>query len=269
MTRKPAHPDPDSALSCEQARGRTHDFALGELGPLEVRELRQHILECRPCRDAYKEAIETTAALAHVSKEGREQEEAERFKRRVHAERFGPTREIVKHRRYYRLRIALIPAFFIILMINMTGLGEPPARVDIVHTEGTVKLAKQQVVILGDPLLVLPGRWVHTKASSSASLESLSVRVEVGARTDVLLESARPVRMRLRGGLLDVDGDLVIYSVLGILNVTQGKGRVTLDNDGLLIEVESGEWKLLDRSGENLLAPGQPHLVAAPVLAAK
>lgn len=256
-------------LDCEEALKRVHGFALGNLPPIQVRELRQHILGCSTCRVAYKEAIETTASFAHVSKQEREEQEIERTKRRIHAERFGPTAEVVKHRRFYRLRIALIPAFFIFLMLKVTGLGEPPARVDLVATDGTVQLEKDQVLVTEDPILILPGRWLHTSTFSSANLVSRDVTVELGSRTTLLLESARPVRMRLRRGQLDIEGDLIIYSMLGMLHVSQGKGRVTLNSDGLLIEAESGGWKLLDKSGETPIKPGPPHLVQVPILAAK
>ncbi|MFT5059609.1 MAG: hypothetical protein ACI89E_002395 [Planctomycetota bacterium] len=262
-------PDPDSTLvDCEQAPALISAFAASQLPPEGLRRLRVHLAKCPTCQEAYREVVQATASLGRRGSENREQRNVDRAKENLRSKYFGGSRASKITSRKHGLRLALIPALAIFLMIKVTGLGEEPARVDLILTDGIVKLDSRQVSISDEPLLVLPGRWLQTGKFSKALLEANSATVEIDARTDCLLEAARPLRFRLRRGSVSVDGDVLLYTVIGIVSVVGGKGQLHIGSSGLTIEAQSGEWTLLDSSGESAIDLGRPVTILPEFMAA-
>lgn len=252
---------PNAPPDCAEARQRTRAFAAGELDTNATRELRKHLASCGECMATYRDTLQTTAQLAQLGAAAREARQLERRKHAAVASHFGRSDTKPKKFRNWRLRMILMPAFFIWLMTQIAGLGQPPAKVEIVSHIGAVEVSGRPVEEDKQPVLVLPGRWILTSSFSKAQLDARACQVRLADRTEVLVESARPVRFRLRVGRMDVEGDLVVVCVLGIVRITQGRGRLTLDDRGLTLEAESGEWSFFDDSGERRAPLGEPLLV--------
>lgn len=253
----PETPQAPAAIDCGEAAGLTRAFASGVLGTAETKRLRSHLARCRECMGAYRAAIETTAQLGRFTVEEREKRLIDRQRRALHAKAFGPREKGRKRPNWLRLRLVLMPAFFIYLMIQITGLGPPPARVDLVASEGPVTLDGRDVGGREDEILVLPGRWVGTGPYAKALLDARSASVELAAETELLLESARPVRLRLRRGGVQVEGDLTVVTVLGLVEVAEGRGHLYFGDGGLQVEPEVGTWKLFDKRGERTFPLGE------------
>ncbi len=255
----------DSPIDCPEARVRTRAFAAGELGVAATRELRKHLASCAECMSLYRDTLQTTAQLAQLGAEAREARQLDRRRRAAHAAHFGrKDAPPPKKARNWRLRMILMPAFFIWLMTQIAGFGQPPAKVEVVSHLGAVEISGRPVQEDKQPQLVLPGRWVLTGPFSKAEIDARECLVQLADRTEALVESARPVRFRLRVGRMKVEGDLVIVCVLGLVRIEEGRGRVTLDERGLTIEAESGSWTFFDDGGERRVAPGRELLVPPP-----
>jgi len=215
---------------------------------------------CRECLEAYREAVETAAHLSRFTVEEREKRMVERQRRSLHAKVFGP-REPKRRRFPFRLRLVLIPAFFFWLMLEITSFGPPPARVELVEQRGSVLLDGRPLDADVEDLLVLPGRWVRTAAVSEAFLEAGDCRLRLGAETELLLEDARPVRMRLGRGNVRIEGSAAFVTVLGLVTVEEGRGVLDLSDACLRLEPEGGLWTLFDRKGERALPLGAATLL--------
>ncbi len=245
-----------TALSCEEAEVLVREFATGKLQAQRMRILRSHLTSCSSCRESYRQAVETTASLSRFTVEQREKIRIERQRRSLHTKVFG---ERKPQKRYlpFRLRLVLMPALFIYLVTQITSLGPPPARIELISSEGSVLISGNPVDSETENLLVLPGRWVTTRSLSKAKLDGQTAMFNVGEETDLLIEDARPVRLRLRRGYLRLDGSATVITVLGLFEIEAGKGVLHVSSAGLRVEPQSGEWKFFDKDGERLLTPGE------------
>jgi hypothetical protein len=247
---------PPPGIDCDEAARLTRSFATGQLEVEALRGLRRHLARCGECMALYREALETTAQLGRLTVEERERRLLERQRQALHAKAFGPREKSGRRARRFRLRMVLLPAFFIYLMTQIAGLGPPPARVELVAHSGHVTIDGRTVEPGAEAALVLPGRWVISAQGAQARLDGRTCVAQLEAETELLLESAKPVRFRLRRGGLQVDGDMICVTVLGLVEVTQGKGSLFLGDTGLRVEPESGTWKLFDRHGERSFPAG-------------
>lgn len=250
-----AEPRSLSELDCDAARACVRRFSSSELSPQEHRELRGHLTACPDCTALYREAVRSAASLSQVGAAEREARREARQLGAFHRRVFGH-RDPERPRRW-RWRMIAIPAFFIWLLSQIGGMGQPPARVELTGHLGAVRLDGRPVEADAEPQLVLPGRWVRTRDYARAELASADTRLALGERTEVMVEAARPVRLRLRAGRLDIEGSLTVVTVLGLVEVVEGRGRLRLGDEGLVLEPVSGEWRHLGPEGERLLEPGR------------
>lgn len=248
-------------INCQRAFILTREFTSGEIEKPELRKLRSHMAFCGECRQTYREAVETTASLSRFAVEAREQRQIERQRNALHAKVYGE-KEKPKRRRFpFRLRLILMPAFFIYLVTQITQLGPPPARVELIGTEGTVHLHGKPIESEVDRLLILPGRWISTMPLAKATLDGRECLFSLGSETEVLLEAARPVRVRVKRGYVKFDGDAVVVTAMGMLDIKAGKGSLHLSDAGLRLEPESGEWTFVDRRGKRTVPNGEMTLL--------
>jgi len=245
-----------SEISCEEAGALMREFSRENLDTHRLRLLRGHLAGCSDCMSIYREVVGTTAALGRVTRAEREKRAIERQRNQLHAKVFG-RKELPKvKRRFFRLRIVLIPAFFIYLMTQIAGVGPPPARIEIISTRGKVTIDQRPVEEGAGPALVLPGRWILSSRFADATVDGRTCELRLGSETDLLVESAAPPRFRFRSGDLQVDGTTTLVTVLGMIEISEGRGHLRLDDHGLLIEPESGSWSVFDRYGETKLEKG-------------
>ena len=239
-------------------------FALGELDLTATREMRAHLALCPECMDHYRGTMQAAASFGRKGKQEREQRAIERQKSNLHQKHFGPREKPKPSGRQFRLRLLLMPAFVIFLLTRIGSLGAPAARVELVAARGVVKVDDVERLDLDEPYLILPGRWLVTAQFAKARVEAGVCDLEFGSDTTCLVESARPVRLRIERGRVDVDGSVTIITVLGLLEVTAGAGRITLDSRGLHMEPQTGVWNFMNKNGEQILALGREVTIAPP-----
>jgi hypothetical protein len=266
---EPTQTDPEALpqISCEEAFALTRTFTTRELSMSRTRTLRSHLSACPECMSVYREAVATAAALGRSHQERREQRAIERELFQLHAKAFGdrstgeakPVRKD-KHR-YFRLRLILIPAILIYIMTRITGFGPAPAKVLLVESRGSVSIAERTVDPEADPALVLPGRWVRTERFAQAKLDGRKCIVDLESSTDLLVESAAPPRFRLRSGGMRLEGSTKVVTILGLITVEEGKGRIAVDDRGVTIQPETGSWSCFDSGGEKVLENGREVLL--------
>lgn len=256
-------PTPDATpgappCNCEEAAVLTSSVATGTLEREAVLRLRRHLAQCRPCMGAYREAVETTAQLGRFTLEEREKRMLERQRRARHARAFKRREKPDRGSgRGFRLRLILMPAAFIYIVMKIAGIGPAPARVELVERSGPVTIDLRTVEHRSDAPLVLPGRWVNAGPKARARLDGGACVVDLREDTSLLLESARPVRFRFPRGRVRVEGDVTFVTVLGVLELREARGRLTFDDEGLVLEPEAGTWTLVDRRGERALPLGR------------
>lgn len=257
----PSKPAPDPrGISCDEAFELARVFAAKELPRAERTKLRTHLTACPECMDRYRQTVSTTAVLGRTSKAQREERAIERQRRALHAQVFGPPPaegKPIKKARNFRLRMMILPALFFYLITQITGLGPPPARVLVVESSGLVTVDDRRVEEATESTLVLPGRWVQVGRFASARLDGRSCFLDLDSSTDILVEAAAPPRFRLRRGAFDLEGTTTLITVLGLLEVEEGRGRLRLDDRGLELEPQSGRWTWFDKGGEKLLENGR------------
>ncbi|MCB9916284.1 MAG: zf-HC2 domain-containing protein [Planctomycetes bacterium] len=255
----PEAPDHTTALTCEGAAPLLHTYVAKELGRDDTLRLRSHLARCPECMAAYRDAVETTAALGKQAGAVREQRMAERQRVARAAKALGKDLSKTPRKRNFRLRIVLIPAVVIYVILQLTNLGPPPGKVTMLSAEGGVTIGEREPDFALGPPLVLPGRWIFTKDFGKAVLEGGSCTVDVGRKTQLLVESARPVRFRLRAGQMRVVGTANVVTVLGMVQFEEGRGVLTFDDHGLFVEAEAGSITMLTPDGPQRLDLGRKH----------
>ncbi len=256
----PQSPKKPDAITCDEAFELIRVFTAEELGKAKTLRLRAHLSRCPECMARYRDAVSTAASLGRVNHEQREKRAIERQRHELHAKAFGtedsgvrPTRR----NRFFQLRLVLIPAIFIYIMTQVVGLGPPPAKVQLVESKGLVSIDERSIEAGSDPSLVLPGRWVKTRRLARARLEGTTCTIDLESSTDLLVESANPPRFRFRSGGIRLEGTTTLVTVLGMIEVEEGKGRLFLDDRGLSVQPESGRWARIDMAGETILKNGR------------
>lgn len=159
-----------------------------------------------------------------------------------------------------RLRVLLLPAFFLVLMVEATRPSRGGGGPTLGALLGDVRLDGRALAPGAAPQGARAGDACVTGADGSArlSLGASSARLESG--TWAWLESASELRVRLGGGVLVVHGPAVVTCALGVVEVDRGAARVRLDAAGLAVDPLVGEVRLVDHRGVRRLpsADGEP-----------
>ena len=249
-------PQPQDDLRCEEVPPLISLHIAQQLGREATLQLRAHLARCPACMDLYRGKVETTAALGHQRGEEREKRMAERQRVARAAKALGRDAVPEPKRRHFRLRMVLIPALIIYVITQISNLAPPPGKVVLVSASDGTYIDKREPDFTQQDPLVLPGRWLTTERFGKASLDAGACTVDVGGATELLLESARPVRFRLRRGHLDLAGSAHVLTVLGMIEISEGRGSIVFDSRGLFIEPTSGSWALVGPDGRRELQHG-------------
>ena len=244
-------------ITCDEVRPFVRLFLSGELKKESSARLRAHVAGCKPCMEFYREAVSTTATLGRMTGEEREQRMLERQRNARAAAALGREPQGAPKRRHFRLRMVLIPAVVIYVLTRIANLGPEPGKVELVDASRGVTIDERVPDLSEGPSLVLPGRWVLTDRFANASLDANLCEVHLGSSTDLLVESARPLRFRLGRGSVSVEGSAKFVTLRGLVEIEEGRGSLSLGDPGLVIEPEAGSWKLHDSSGAHPLELGR------------
>ncbi len=247
------------ALTCDEVPALVRVYVARELGKDSLQLMRRHLASCPECMEMYRESVGTAAALSRMTSKEREKRMLDRKRHARHAEAFGLDRDPKPARRHFRLRIVLIPAVVIYLLTQLTVFGPPPGKVEITDASRGVKIDQRVVDTDEGNALVLPGRWILTDRFANATIDARTCELHLGASTDLLVESARPLRFRLRSGSVSLVGTATFVTVLGLLEVEEARGSLIMGDHGWLVMPESGRWTVFDKDGSQELELGVEH----------
>ncbi len=242
----------ERALTCEEARELLDAHAAGVLAAPERARLRRHLVGCRECAAAYREAARLRAGGGRTVTAAREREAVAAARRRHVAEGLWSQKG-----RRLRLRTVLVPAFFIWLILQIAGVGGSPPRLELVEWSGDVTVADFTPHEDAPPLVARRGAWTRTGDRARALLRSEDVEFELGPFTRLLVESADPPRARLERGDLRVRGSATVVTMLGIVKVEAGAGRIRAEGGSVEVASEGGRWSVRGPLGERTLAAGE------------
>ncbi len=245
------------ALSCPDALERIRRYLTNRLDRGETRGLRAHLATCGECRDEYRSSLLVTARLAREKRLDREARRAAKVRRVPRFVQSMPRRQ--------RMRLLLIPAFVAFLLSMAANLGVPQGAARLTATRGAAQVGERQVEEGDGPVPLGRGDWCSTDREGSARIEFLACSVELGESTWVLVELPRSRRLRLDSGRLDVDGNCVVSTELGVVAIESGKARLHRAAGRLDVESLEGALSVVDGRGERRLTAGELWSSSAPV----
>lgn len=261
-TPDPAEPSDDDLASereaeCARMRRAIRRFVAGGDGEAggERDELRAHLRRCGECRDQYRSEVVLVAGLARAG--DRSPVSVERLRARA--------RDIVTgSRREKRVSLVhlVLPAFGLYALFVIGG-GEHPARV--LSVDGAVQLGSRDALARGDERELRRGVVCTTDALSRGRIEAGGSVLTLEPGTALLVERTSPLRVRLFGGCVLVDGPAIVTSAAGVVESTGGSGCVRLDASALDVASANESWRVSAASGELLATPGEPVRLPAAI----
>ncbi len=226
-------------LDCEEALRLVHRF-LGEEGEsVEHLALREHLESCRPCHSVYLDSVGAAAALGRARR--RLREEGEKNARRATQRRLALAGASPPNQRRRRnLRILFLPALAIFAIVQFQNAFGAAPRADLAVISGPVAMPEMLIEQPGTVLPMERGDWCATAPGASARLVVGRSEVHLGSLTRVMLEDTRPLRLRFGQGTLVLNGPATVTSSVGVIEVAEGRARLTFENAILNAECLSG-----------------------------
>jgi hypothetical protein len=250
----PTPPAPGADDDCPEVRRLLVVFTDGRLSRAQDRALRLHVTRCAACRDIYRETVASAARLGRALRDARASEERQ-------ARRAATRRRVLavggERGRFHRLRLALLPAFVIALLVNMTSLQKSERFLTVVREAGTVRVG---VDVLTEPFAeqrLHRGDWCFTADGGRARVDGPAATLVLGDHTNLLVEDASVARVRLQTGRLELTGSCVVLCQFGAVRVTDGKASLFLKRGNLEVRCVSGGVAISHAEGTFTLRPGQ------------
>lgn len=247
---------PPGAAACAALHRALPAFLEGGLPGAEQLELRRHHRACGACRQHFEQVVSTAARLQHVPRAARI--EKERRRRRQGQRRRAVAGMLLSARnpRNARLRLLLLPAFFIVLMVEVSRGPRAAAGAVLTASSGRVVLGDLLLGTVGEPRAVLRGDLCATGDDGAAVLALGETEVELGPATWLWLEDAPSARLRLGGGSVRVRGAATLTSARGVVETSGGLASITLDGVGLGVSASEGSVLVVDSQGERVVSAG-------------
>lgn len=240
-------PNPPPAIDCDRAL-RLVDAQSTTSLPTHLSEiLRGHLAVCPECKSAYRERMQSVAALGRQLRASAGGSSA----------RLGPNHfsRRVGSRSIRRFAMFVVPAalFFLASQLDASWNFEPPLTVHAI--EGTAWIGGRPLEPEGGELRLRRSDLVETPPDARCRIVARSFEVAVEPQARVLVISALARRVRLEEGQVDVSGEVTLETPLGLVEVAAGEARVRLDAGGLVVEARSGTVRRIDARGARVVAP--------------
>lgn len=285
-------PDPEGlagALACEGAERALRLHARGALDGSRAQALRAHLVLCPGCAAVYRATVEQRARLGRTLR-GEFPGSGAAPRHRVTptepalalgadersgdgplpeepgAEGEGARGERARAARWRRLRLrtVLMPLFFAWLILQVTGVGARPARMEVLEARGLVSVAERPYAQYEGPPRLVRGAWCHTEDGSWARIAASGAKLELGAWTSVQAEQFDPPRVRLRAGELTVWGTASVVTWIGVIDLEAAEARVRLVPGGLELDCRAGTLSYVGPLGERRLGAGERTALTRP-----
>lgn len=209
--------------------------------------MRAHLASCGACREQYRSSVETVARLARAPRGG---EASTRARGRFFASATGP-------RRARRVSLFLVPAAALVCVYLMTGRGTGSPPVELKVLEGHVQVGETILDTSSARTELTASQGGRTEPGARARIDAGASSVELGAATAFATERLDPLRIRLFEGRVTAQGTLALTTHVGVLEITEGRAHVTLDERGLTLENVAGKLVYADRMGLQEVAEGE------------
>lgn len=240
--------------TCDLTEARIRRFLGQGLGAEEREALREHLSGCESCREGYRTAVETTAALGAARRE-----ERVTVARALSRERWRPSRLMTaaasgRHRRPGQgFRTLVYPCLIAALLFSLSRSLEPQGARLHVET-GTVRAGASSVE---DVARLRQGSIIRTEAGSRARLDGGQGRAILQSDSSVLVERTRSLRLRLVSGCVNLEGPSVVVVPGRVLELDEGgKAKAWLSPSGLAVEMLDGDGRISSPLGTRELSVG-------------
>ncbi len=257
-TDPPAAPTPpdEPAADCERVLALLGRYTQRGLGAADDAVVREHIAVCSTCGSAYRTALAMAARIGRTIRterlEGTREERRRETRRRILALEGGGKR------RWFGLRLALIPAFLVVLFTGLDRFGGGGSALVLREVEAEGPLEVAGVILFPETQVELePGQACRTGAGGAGRLQLATAELALDGETDLVLESLRPGRIRLERGRLGVEGELVVSTHFGILEFDDAQAVLTLRGGVLELELARGTALVTSAAGERELGAGE------------
>jgi hypothetical protein len=251
--RDAAEPPQSAPLECAQALKLVRRFVSGDEQVAERVRLRAHLASCPECNAQYRSEVVLLSRLARGGE--RSLESVQRMKARA-------SRELARgqgRRRVPLVRLVLpavgLYAIFVIVGPALGGAAQLECLAGEVHV-GNVLLAP------GAPAADLArGALCTSGANARAKLTCGDTVLVLEPDTALLFERGEPLRVRLFGGRLAVDGAATVTSAAGVVEVPEGAGAIEFAAGALSAVADNASWNLCDAAGDQPVLPGERRTV--------
>lgn len=248
---------PEKAIDCASAAILVRRFLAGDEAVEQRGEMRAHLASCETCRTEYRSSVETIARLARVPRSD---------ERRAHGRFFSST---TGPRRKRGVGMVFLPIAAIACVYWMSRRGPADSTVELKVIEGHVQVGETVLDASSSRLELKGSQGGRTEAGARARIEAGTTSVEIEPSTAFSTERVNPLRMRLFEGRMSIAGTLAVTTHIGVLELTDGRAHVTLDERGLTLESTSGKLIYADRTGVQEVAPGELLWVPATTTGAR
>jgi predicted anti-sigma-YlaC factor YlaD len=253
---------PAGLASCEEARRLLVKFLEGALPRYEDRTLRRHLPYCDECRTIYRETLASAGSLGRQLREVRVAEEKRARRATQRRLAFGATGGA--RGRLLALRPLLWTALIVVLFLNFSRSSAPPV-VAVTWQAGEVLLPAGRIGATRPDGELKRGDWCITRADSRVELTSGATHVLVGSSSQVLVEEADPLRLRLQSGSVSATGACTITTQLGVIGLEDGAVQIERDETKLEVRCLLGTASVTTPERQGRIRAGESEIFRLPL----
>jgi hypothetical protein len=246
-----AFPDDPECRAFEVALG---EWLADDLDRASHQRMLQHRARCADCNARYREALVVVARLARDARLGRNEAPADQ-RPRARAWRVSPFAWLGRTA-LPRRKLASVVLITGIVLATISWSASPASRGHLSAVTGDV-FANGVQIASGSTRSVGNGDWCRTGPAASAELALATAQVRFAPDTVGWIEDAETSRVRLEEGGLRVEGDCVVTSAHGIVEISKGLAGVSVGPLGLSVQNRGGDVRVLDASGVRQIPAGE------------
>ena len=243
--------------ACSHARATLPAYLAGDLGLDALVELRAHLGRCPDCREHLEVGVTTAASLRTRARQERTREQ--RVERRAqHRKRAlqGAFSLSARSPLGPRLRMLLLPAFFVFLMMQTTSGSLAKVKPALTTLRGEVRVDDLPVPPERPRRELRAGDFCRTGDASGARLFMGHTSVRMFEHTGLWIESTSPVRLRLEVGEVETSGAATLTSRLGLIELDGASARVSSRAGRLRVLSHGDGVRVVDSRGVRELGLG-------------
>jgi hypothetical protein len=232
-------------IECPQAWSLIEGVCQGGLPGKVAVELRRHLARCPDCKARYRERIELTASLgASVRARGgaRHGSRGPRW--------LGTTS---RERRWRGALLFVVSSLLIAMVARLDGDWnfEPGMRLEV--SEGAAWAGGHLVEATAGQVFLERSDLVEVESGARARIASRSLEFELEPGVRLLVVSALAQRLRLERGTIEVAGEGRLETPRGVVELDEGRARVTVTPRSLEVVPLSGRVVRTDARGRERL----------------